>query len=64
MKFKHLQEGGYWLREVQDLLDLEEGLNDWEVDFIKSINTQVKEGNGLNDNQIAKIDEIWDKHCG
>ena len=51
--------------EIDDLLRLEEGLNDWEVAFIESLSQRLETGPlPLTDRQISKLDEIWDRHCG
>ena len=50
--------------EVGDLLELESGLSDWEVEFVDSVNQQIDAGRLLTSRQEAKIHQIWDKHCG
>ena len=49
--------------EVMDLLDLEEGLSDWEVKFIESVAGQLVD-RPMTDKQIAVVHRIWDAKCG
>ena len=49
------------LAELDDLLDIEDGLSTWEVDFIDDMNK--KRADGFTDKQAKKIDELWDRHC-
>ena len=45
---------------MKDLLDLEEGLTDWKLNFIESIS----HGKGiLSDRQCDTIESIWHKLC-
>ena len=50
--------------EIQDLLDLDEGLSEWEVEFVESIyqTFEIREF-GLTDRQIEKVHDLWDRHC-
>lgn len=57
-------------RRVGDMLDellaLESGLTDWEVDFIESVNRQ-RDGRLLwspTAQQAAKVVAIWDERIG
>ncbi len=50
--------------ELDDLLALEEGLSDWEIGFIDSINDRLERGDVLTERQTSKLHEIWDRHCG
>jgi len=44
---------------VRMLLDVEEGLSDWEVRFVESLGRWVfDEGRQLTDRQRAKVDEV------
>lgn len=53
-----------YLDELDDLLAVDGGLSDWELEFVESVHDQVQDGRELTDRQIEKIGEIWDKHCG
>ena len=46
---------------LDDLLELEEGLNDWEVEFVEKMSHW--EGR-FTVNQAQKIEQIWDKLIG
>jgi hypothetical protein len=46
---------------LEDLLALDEGLSEWEVDFIEDISQRLGRNplEVLSDNQLAKIEQIW-----
>ncbi len=46
--------------EIDDLLDLVDGLDDWEMDFLDSINNQTYP---LTSKQRYKLEQMWDNHC-
>ena len=51
---------------LDDLLDVESGMSDWEVSFVDSVDQrrqQVGPAMPLTDKQRAKIDELWMEHC-
>ncbi len=51
--------------ELDDLLALDKGLSDWEVEFIESIATRFANAPmTITDKQVAKLHEIWDRRCG
>lgn len=50
--------------EINDLLEMEEGLSPWEVEFVESVSHQFNDGPDLTDKQVAKLHEIWDLHLG
>jgi len=50
--------------ELNDLLVLEEGLTDWEVEFIESVDKFMSEGGTPTKRQAFKVHELWDKKCG
>jgi len=51
--------------ELYDLLALEEGLTDWEVEFIESIATRFANAPmTITEKQVAKLHEMWDRRCG
>lgn len=49
--------------EVQDLLDVGDGLSAWEINFIESMSKKLEDNQWLSDKMIDKIREIWDEHC-
>jgi len=49
--------------EITDLLNVDNGLSDWTVGFIDSINQRQESGLGLTVKQAAKVHELWDRHC-
>ena len=51
--------------ELDDLLLVEEGLSEWEVDFIDNINADVDVYGiaRLTDRQKKKLHSVWFKHC-
>jgi len=51
--------------EVQDLLNVESILTDWERSFVEWIGTQLESGPlPLTDMQTNHLYEIWDRVCG
>jgi len=63
-----------WKEELKDLLNVESGLSDWEMEFVESvadstligrIQRRTLEVHYLNPTakQEKKIHELWDKHC-
>lgn len=50
---------------LQELFDLESGLTDWELDFMKSIDRQLSERSPrLSDAQRDTLTNLWTKHFG
>ena len=47
--------------EVADLLDLDHGLTDWEVEFLDSIYKQRKDGRPFTRKQMTKVHDIYDR---
>ncbi len=47
--------------EVRDLLQLEEGLSEWEVNFVEDVNKWRREYTPA---QMKTIHRIWDRRCG
>lgn len=45
-------------RDAQKLLDEEDGLSEWEIDFAESIMEQLEGGQSLSIAQRHKLDEI------
>lgn len=50
------------LRKLDELLDAEDGLTAWEMDFIESLNTQ--RGRTFTNAQAEKLDQIFERVCG
>ena len=48
---------------LNDLLDLESGLSDWEVDFIEDVVLWEKINKTWTPGQSKKIIEIYDDRC-
>lgn len=48
-------------KQVCELLDLEQGLSDWEVGFIESIVEHLEQGSLLTEKQKAKLEDIQDR---
>lgn len=48
---------------IEDLLGVDEGLTEWEVEFIESMGRRLEERRGFSDKEKAKIEELYDKHC-
>lgn len=46
---------------VQQLLEVEAGLSDWEVSFAESIVRQLEDGLVLTDKQKAKLEDVLDR---
>jgi hypothetical protein len=52
---------------LRELLELEDGLSSWEVNFIDSVYKQTKEGTrpqALTQKQIDCIEKIWNQRIG
>ena len=52
---------------LRELLTVERGLTDWEVNFIDSVWKQTKEGTrpqALTQKQIDCIEKIWNQRTG
>lgn len=49
------------LKKLDELLELEDGLSDWEVGFIENLSTQ--RSNALSDRQADKLQQIWERLC-
>ncbi len=43
---------------LQDCINRQSKLNDWEVNFLKSIQPHI---NNLRQLQLAKLEEIWER---
>ena len=50
------------VKDVKLALTIEEGLSDWEVYFLDSINRFVTSGTLLSDKQRRKLNEILQEH--
>jgi len=49
-----------WESMLTELLDIDEGLTDWEIKFLESINGL----NFLTHNQFLKLQQIWGNRIG
>lgn len=49
-----------WQDLLDDLLELDEGLSDWEVQFIEDLNRRRNAGYSLTAGQKKKLAEIWE----
>jgi hypothetical protein len=47
---------------LQELLDLEEGLTPWELEFIENLSHREKPMN-LSEKQREKLVKLWERHC-
>lgn len=50
----------FQLDQLDELLDLDEGLTDWQLGFIESLNETMR-SKGLSDKQAAKLQEIHEQ---
>jgi len=51
-----------WRQMLKDCLRLEEGLTDWEVGFVESLNHKADQARWTpTDRQAAILQEIWEK---
>lgn len=44
---------------LQELLDLEEGLSDWEVSFLEDLPDKIQQYGRLTPGQIDKLEQIY-----
>lgn len=49
------------LQMVQDCINRESKLTDWERGFIDSLDAQLTRGNRLSEKQAERLDEIWER---
>lgn len=60
MSFIEQTEYDYYHELLEELCELDHGLNGWELDFIESLS----DWDGLyTDTQANKLQEIYDRHC-
>jgi hypothetical protein len=52
---------GDWPQMIKDCQQRESKLSDWERTFIDSVEDRLAKGQGLTPNQVARLDEIWEK---
>jgi hypothetical protein len=50
-----------WPTMIEDCKRRESKLSDWERSFIDSIEDRLAKGFSLTPNQVARLDEIWEK---
>lgn len=46
---------------IDDCMDRQSQLNDWEISFIDSINDQVAQDRALTERQFEKLESIWER---
>ena len=46
---------------IEDCLERESKLSDWEAGFIDSLESQLGAGNSLTQKQIDKLGQIWER---
>ena len=51
------------LDKLRELCEIEEGMNDWEVNFVDDVARRVEAGYELTPKQIVKIQEMHDQYC-
>lgn len=51
---------------LDELLETDHGLSDWQVTFIESLAERRKENENyrLSEKQHDKLREAWEQHCG
>jgi hypothetical protein len=49
------------LQMLENIEKRNDKLNEWEIDFIDSISYLVSNGRNLSDNQLSKLENIWEK---
>jgi len=47
---------------LKDLLNLERGLTDWEVEFIEAMSKRAKTSKAFSPSMSDKIEQLWYKH--
>ncbi len=50
-------------KKIKKLCDLEEGLSQWEVNFVDDMMTKVKEGQKFSPRQTGKITQLYIRLC-
>lgn len=46
----------------RDMLALNEGLTEWEIQFLESIDKQLESGRSLSQKQSDALRQIWETH--
>jgi hypothetical protein len=46
----------------RDMLNLDDGLTPWEIEFLESIDRQLEAGRTLTAKQAATLEKIWSTH--
>lgn len=49
------------LQAIEECEEHDSLLNNWERQFLDSIGNQIQKGNPLNQTQVDKLQEIWNK---
>jgi hypothetical protein len=57
-----------WKSMLDELLALDDGLTDWEVEFVESLSVQRTNwdanGRGPSDRQFETLERIWNERIG
>ncbi|EKD22453.1 MAG: hypothetical protein ACD_86C00003G0016 [uncultured bacterium] len=48
-------------QQIEDCMNRESQMSDWERGFIQSIQEQREAGRFLSDKQVSRLDIIWEK---
>ena len=46
---------------IEDCMNRESKLSDWEASFIDSVDSQLRGGNSLTQKQQEKLEQIWER---
>ncbi len=46
---------------IEDCVNRESKLGEWEAGFIDSVDSQLREGNSLTQKQQGKLEQIWER---
>lgn len=46
---------------IEDCMNRESKLSEWEAEFIDSLDSQLREGNSLTQKQQEKLEQIWER---
>lgn len=54
----------YFKELLDEVLEVEEGLGSWELEFLESLSEQYDETKSFSEKQRVKLEEVWERHCG
>jgi len=49
--------------KLSELVDYEDEMSEWEYDFIGSMVDKFEKGENFTDNQVEKVNQLYDKYC-